>query len=261
MTRARVVYRGRLPPTRLNPRRGRVPGVLAVACWLCALLLSAAWAGEPVLRDPMIPDGEVSCYNVLLRSGMTETSTHRVTVVNADQGAAYEIVTDSKTMLLLRQDLTPIQITRRNDDGTVDWRLLYRGDRVNFVFPGPRRNRVEKVDRNRYDVNAITHVVRGFPFGEREQVKFQLVTMDRTVGVGLKLVGEETVRVPAGEFACYKLRAGLTGIKRRLYTRKIYFWVEKDAPHRMVKQEDEGVTDVARTELISWRVEHGGGDQ
>ena len=196
-----------------------------------------------------------------MREGPHETSTHRVACVQDAAGPAYEITTDSKTMVILQRDLTPLSITRRNDDATVDWRLLYRDDRVVYVFPGPRRNRVEKVERNRYDVNAITHVVRGFPFGEKDEVKFQLVTMDMTVGVGLTLVGEETVRVPAGEFACYKLRAGLTGIKGRLYTRKIYFWIEKAAPHRMVKQEDEGVTDVARTELVSWRIDDGGGDE
>jgi hypothetical protein len=252
---------------RLHPRprpilrRHRLPTGsrgLAALC-VCLAIVSSASAGKPVLRDPGIPDGEISRYNVFLRDGAQEVSTHRVATNQHDRGPAYEIATDTKTMVLLRRDLTPVSITRRNEDASIDWRLLYRDDRVNYVFPGPRRNRVEKVDRNRYDVNAITHVVRGFPFGEEDEVKFQLVTMDRIVGVGFKIVGEEIARVPAGDFPCYKLRAGLTGIKGRLYTRKIYFWVEKAPPHRMVRQEDEGVTDVARTELIEWRVDDEGG--
>ena len=236
---------------------GRVarPRRLAALSLCAAAIASLAWAGDPVLRDPGIPDGEICRYRVFKRDGGEEISTHRIVADGHERGPSYRIATDTKTMVLLRRDLTPVTITRRNEDDSIDWRLLYRDDRVNYIFPGPRRNRVEKVDRNRYDVNAITHVVRGFPFEDEDEVKLQLVTMDRIVGVGFKVVGEEIARVPAGEFPCYKLRAGLTGIKGRLYTRKIYFWVEKDPPHRMVRQEDEGVTDVARTELIEWRVD------
>ncbi len=230
-------------------------GGIAVAV-LCAHLVAAtlALAGGPVLRDPGIPDHEMSVYRVLKRDGVAEHSTHRITCEDHERGPVYRIGTDSTSMVLMRSDLTPVSITRLADDGSVDWRLLYRGDRVNYVFPGPRRNRVEKVDDNRYDVNAIAHVVRGFPFGEKDEVKLKLVTMDRIVGVAFKIVGEETASVPAGDFACYKVRVGLTGMKRRLYKRKIHFWVEKAAPHRMVMQEDEGVTEVARIELVEWRV-------
>ena len=216
--------------------------------------MAPAIAGDPVLRDPGIPSGEMSRYRVLKRDGREEESTHRVACERHDRGAVYRIETDTNSMVLLAADLTPVSITRRAEDGSVDWRLLYGDDRVNYVFPGPRRNRVEKVDHNRYDVNAITHVVRGFPFGKKDEVKFKLVTKDRIVGVGFKVVGEEIVRVPAGEFDCHKVRAGLTGMAGRFYTKKSYFWVEKAAPHRMVMQEDEGVTDNARTELVEWRV-------
>jgi hypothetical protein len=206
-----------------------------------------------VLQDPAIPNGEMSRYRVLKRDGTEEESTHWVTCERHERGPVYRIETDTNSMVLLRSDLTPVSITRRTEDGGVDWRLVYGEDRVNYVFPGPRRNRVEKVDDNRYDVNAITHLVRGFPFGEKDEVKFKLVTMDRIVGVRLKIVGEEAARVPAGEFECYKIQAGLTGMKGRLYRRKSYFWVEKPAPHRMIMQEDEGITDAARVELVEWR--------
>lgn len=230
----------------------------------CAFMCCAAYAGSPSLIDPGIPHMERSVYQLTREDGSVSTSTHLVTLSERNDEKLYLIKTLDKDMLLRRNNLTPISITqwKKDDAGAntneVDWRILYSKDRVNYIFPGPTRNKVEKVDENRYDANAIVHAVRGFPFEKKKEVKVTLVTHDHRLGVYFKIVGRERAEAPVGEFDCYKLQAGLTGWKGRVMTKNIYFWVEAEAPHRLIRQVDEGITDVRLTELAEYEV--GGGE-
>jgi hypothetical protein len=229
-------------------------------CWAAGLLLDIPVFGDrPVLSDPGIPHGEHSVYRLTDKSGRTDTSTHGVTVEGSGPASRYVVRTESTVLELRRADLTPILVEARNAAGTVTMRALYSADRVNLIYPGPKRNKVEKVDANRYDVRAIAFIVRGFPFDREEKVEFTLVTEEHILGVFFRRVGEERVTVPAGAFDCYKLEAGLTGLKGRLFRARIYFWVEKAPPHRFVRQEDEGITDTRLVELVSSVVQPGSG--
>jgi hypothetical protein len=53
--------------------------------------------------------------------------------------------------------------------------------------------------------------------------------------------GEETVKVPAGAFDCYKLKFGLklTGIAKiaAAFVPDMYIWIERAEPHRWIKFE------------------------
>ena len=232
---------------------GALVRLVVGAFFVCVAAL--AHAGRPVLVDPGIPSGERSVYRLTKRDGSRSTSIHFITVESTEDGPVYVIQTESKRMVLRKENLTPISITQRRRDGSVDWKILYSKDRVNFIYPGPKRNKVQKVGENRYDVNPIVHIVRGFPFGKTKKVKFDLVVPDRVLGVALEIEGEERVTVPLGTFDTYRIRIGLTGIKGRVYTKKIRFWVEKASPHRLIRQEDEGITDTRLTELVEYRVE------
>ncbi len=227
---------------------------------VCALICWAAYAGTPALIDPGIPHMERSVYRLTREDGSVSTSTHLVALSEENDEKLYLITTLDKKMILRRNNLTPINITqwKKNDagenTGEVDWEIRYSKDRVHYIFPGPTRNKVEKVDENRYDANAIVHAVRGFPFEKEKEVKVTLVTHDHRLGVGFKIVGRESASAPVGEFDCYKIQAGLTGWKGRVMKKKIYFWVEAEAPHRLIRQEDEGITDVRLTELAEYEI-------
>ena len=238
--------------------RSRSRWARALLAGAVCMLQFASHADSPALIDPGIPNMERSVYRLTKEGGVLSSSIHYVTRVEQDGEPVYQVKTADKTMLLRRRNLTPLRITQwkrpPDEEQPVEWEILYSEDRVNYIFPGPKRNKVEKVDENRYDVNAIVHVVRGFPFGKTDEVKVTLVTHDHRLGVYFKIEGRETVTAPVGEFDCYKLKAGLTGYKGRIYRKNIYFWVEAAAPHRLIRQVDEGITDVRMSELAEYGV-------
>jgi hypothetical protein len=121
----------------------------------------------------------------------------------------------------------------------VEFSIEYSEDRVHFIYPGPKRNVVEKVPEDRYDVHTVLQSVRGFPF-EQQEVKFTLVTPEHPKGVGfyMKIVGSEQIATPAGSFDCYQLEAGVDGLKGRIFRTKFFFWIEKNTPHRLIKNTD-----------------------
>ena len=229
--------------------------IAVVAVILCVGV--SARAGNPVLVDPNVPNGERSVYRLEKADGSISQSIHRISVSQQDGAPVYVIETESKTMVLNKRNLTPIRIEQRLPTGAVDWSIQYSKDRVNFIYPGPTRNKVEQVDENRYDVNPIIHVIRGFPFGKEDKVKLDLVTPDMIVGIFFEVEGEERITCPVGTFNCYRLKAGLTGIKGRVFKKRIVFWVEKAAAHRLIRQEDEGISDTRVTELVEWSVSPG----
>jgi hypothetical protein len=227
---------------------------------LCVALVWAcvARAEAPVLRDPSIPSGEHTVYRLTKHSGTVSTSTHDVRVDRLNNIPVYVVRTNTSRLVLSKSDMTPLVIESLTSSGEVELRLDYSSDRVNFIYPGPRRNRVEKVDANRYDVRSIVYVARALPPTGKLRVELTLVTDEHILGVYFFQSGTERVTVPAGAFDCVVYEAGLTGLKGRLVTKKIRFWVEKVRPYRLVRQEDEGVSDVRLVELLSSTVARGG---
>jgi len=208
-------------------------------------------ADAPVLRDPIIPSGEKSVYRLTKKNGTISTSTHVVTVDQYNKAPVYLVRTETSRLILSKSDMTPLVVESLTPSGEVELRLDYSSDRVNFIYPGPRRNKVEKVDANRYDVRGIVYVARSLPPTEKSRVELTLVTDEHILGVYFERVRTERITVPAGSFDCFVYEAGLTGLKGRMFTKKIRFWVETTRPHRLVRQEDEGVSDVRLVELLS----------
>jgi hypothetical protein len=110
---------------------------------------------------------------------------------------------------------------------------------VHFIYPGPKRNVVEKVPEDRYDVHTVLQSVRGFPFKE-QKAKLTLVTPEHPKGVGfyIKIIDNEQITTPAGSFDCYKLESGVDGLKGKIFKTKFFFWLEKKPPYRLVKNTD-----------------------
>lgn len=228
-------------------RQGQGRSVLCVVLvWTCVVRADA-----PVLRDPTIPSGERSVYRLTKRDGSSSTSTHEVSVERQNNLPVYVVRTGTSRLVLLKANMTPLVVETLAPNGEVELRLEYSGDRVNFIYPGPRRNKVEKVDPNRYDVRGIVYIARALPPTGKSRVVLTLVTEGHLLEVYFAQVGSERVTVPAGTFECLLYEAGLTGIKGKLYPKKIRFWVEKTHPYRLVRQEDDGVSDVRLVELFS----------
>lgn len=82
--------------------------------------------------------------------------------------------------------------------------------------------------------STITVLLRGFPFDSGE--KWEIFALDfsgRHITLTARNAGGERVKVPAGEFDCYKME--LT-VNVPILRPKIYCWLTKAPPHFLVKQ-------------------------
>jgi len=193
---------------------------------------------KPPFIDPKIASGEKSTYEIIENGKVTLTDY----IISRKQNSGkevYVVCTQSYQMVLEASNLRPISIKKANNNGEVEFSIEYSADRVHFIYPGPKRNVVEKVPEDRYDVHTVLLSVRGFPLEQRE-AKITLVTPEHPKGVGsyIKVVGSEQVTTPAGTFDCYQLEAGIDGLLGKIVKTKFFFWLEKNPPYRLIKNTD-----------------------
>ena len=241
-------------------------GILCFIILMSTIFVEHGLAGnKPPFIDPKIPSGEKSTYEVI-EDGETFLADYVVSRKPKDEAVeerseqnsdkeVYIVRTQSFQMILEASDLSPISIKKFKDNGDLDFSIEYSKDRVHFIYPGPKRNVVKEVPEDRYDIYTVLQVVRGFPFGQ-QKVKLTLVMPEHPEGVGfyIKIVGSEQVTTPAGTFDCYQLEAGVDGLLGRIVKTKFFFWLEKNPPHRLIKNTD---SDGKRTvTLVSYKLGH-----
>lgn len=209
----------------------------------------------PPFRDPHFPTLEKSTYEVN-QKGKVHFSIHKISRENLDGQVVYVISTDSQRMVVRTDDLRPISIKQHDDSGQLKYAIEYykhrSEQRVRFIYPGPKRNVVKEIREDSYDVNTILEVIRGYPF-KKEKVKFILVTAEHVVGVYAKIKAEQKITTPLGTFDCYFIETGVSGLKGKVVKTKFLFWVEKEYPHRVIKQKDskgENIITLVRYEVL-----------
>jgi len=193
---------------------------------------------KPPFIDPKITSGEKSTYEVI-EDGKVYSENYTILRQNNSGKEVYIVCAQAYQMKLEASNLRPIYIKKTDDNGGLKFSIEYSEDRVHFVYPGPKRNVVEKVPEDRYDVHTVLQSVRGFPFGQ-EKVKLTLVTPEHPKGVGfyIKIVCSERITTPAGSFDCYQLEAGVDGLLGKIVKKKFFFWLEKRPPYRLIKHAD-----------------------
>ncbi|MBC8229016.1 hypothetical protein H8E77_05635 [bacterium] len=193
---------------------------------------------KPPFIDPKITSGEKSTYEVI-EDGKVYSENYTILRQNNSGKEVYIVCAQGYQMKLEASTLRPIYIEKTDDNGSLKFSIEYSEDRVHFVYPGPKRNVVEKVPEDRYDVHTVLQSVRGFPLGQKE-AKFTLVTPEHPGGVGfyIKIVCSERVTTPAGCFDCYQLEAGVDGLLGKVVKKKFFFWLEKRPPYRLIKHTD-----------------------
>ncbi len=94
-------------------------------------------------------------------------------------------------------------------------------------------------DPGYYDDESLLWLVRGMDLREGYEVSYQNVNAGtgQTFPVDLKVEGQETVRVPAGEFTAWKVRVRTASVTQ-------FVWVEAEGSRRLVKARIEGIEDV-----------------
>ncbi|HIE25652.1 TPA: hypothetical protein EYP66_00015 [Candidatus Poribacteria bacterium] len=212
--------------------------ILFVILMLIIFVESGLARKKPPFIDPKITSGEKSTYEVI-ENGKTFLTSYTIFHQQSNDKDVYIIRAQSYQMILEASDLQPLSIKKTDDNGDLEFSIEYSEDRVHFIYPGPKRNVVEKVPEDRYDVHTVLQSVRGFPFGQ-QKAKFTLVTPEHPKGVGfyIKIIDNEQVTTPAGSFDCYQLEAGVDGLKGKIFKTKFFFWVEKNPPYRLIKNTD-----------------------
>jgi len=201
------------------------------------LALLAPCEAKPPFHDINIPQGEKSTYEIR-EGGTTELTSHVISKEERDGKTVYVIRTESMEMILTPNGMRPILVKKKKKGRELS--IMYNCPRPGRVLfkdfgPAPRyRNKVMKISENSYDFNTMLDVMRCYPF-DREKIKFKLVTKDRVLGVYAKIAGDEKVPTPCGDFDCYLIEGGVSGIKGKIVRKKLLFWVEKEFPHRLVK--------------------------
>jgi hypothetical protein len=244
--------------------------ILCVIILMSVISIENGLAGnKPPFIDPKIASGEKSTYEVIENGEVFLTD---YIVLRKSKGEAvgdpersegeqnsgkevYIVCTQLYQMVLEASNLRPISIKKTNNNGDLEFSIEYSEDRVHFIYPGPKRNVVEKVPEDRYDVHTVLLSIRGFPFEQRE-AKITLVTPEHPKGVGfyIKIVGSEKVTTPAGAFDCYQLEAGVDGLLGKIVKTKFFFWLEKNPPYRLIKNTD---SDGERTvTLVNYELGH-----
>lgn len=150
---------------------------------------------------------------------------------------------DDEMTALVQPDWHPIWVETR-EKGAVPLKIVYGEGLATFERFGKSAKHV-KIHGDSYDSNTLFHFLRGYPFGTTKKVTFNMV-MDGKGGsplgafkMSVQAVDREELQTPAGTFGCYKLEMGVAGIASAFASKfKSHFWFTAQAPHFLVRYED-----------------------
>lgn len=234
-------------------------GSLAVALSSCAgsndRTLSKVFVAPPWTGD------ERNEYNLIDEGGELYGTCVLETDVDAEPGktrlsrlcANEPRYRDDGTVLVDSQTLVPLEAARVRTDAEKNERVaaisVYEPPIVKFTFDD--KGKVRETERDLpeptetspdpgyYDDESLLWLVRGMDLREGYEASYQNVNAGtgQTFPVDLKVEGQETVQVPAGEFTAWKIRVRTASVTQ-------YLWVEADGSRRLVKARIEGIEDV-----------------
>ncbi|MFO7639540.1 MAG: DUF3108 domain-containing protein [bacterium] len=221
---------------------------------LLPVVLLLALAGCPTpevpaglsLDQPDWAESEISQYSVVVDEdtvGQHIVQLHRVEfesvpalnlVIETLSGDEGTVSHDSAWVMLRLADLRPIRSSRSisNPEFTASIEVSYSRDsaRVSALTPaGPESGAIplEPLD---YDNDQVTQLVRALPLEPDTALTFGVVIGiigDKTPAE-LRLVGTETVTVPAGTFDCRRVQLTIAG-------QQVDIWYETEGLRRMVR--------------------------
>ncbi len=144
---------------------------------------------------------------------------------------------DSSAMILHKDNLKPIKslkiITARG--AVLGSEITYADDKatIKAKLPSGEKSITISIGPNSYDNDEITTVLSALDLkaGEEKELSAVVGLSGTSIPVKIKNLGEEKIKVPAGEFDCNKYEMTLVG-------RTIDVWYEKAEAKRMIKYLD-----------------------
>jgi hypothetical protein len=214
----------------------------------CLLVLIPSCATQPwIPRHACWPDQEVSYYNVLRNDTVNGHTVFRISSCSLDARPVYEftcvndawvgdmlLLHDSVAADLTGDSLNPIsgfqvRTSMAHSDTVI---TEYRAGKVVVTSSGSSKQTLN-VPNNTFDASILVMAIRSLEFSPG--AKYTLISLSSfgpwTKPAEVEVLGEDTVKVPAGQFVCWKLMLEFAGYE-------LYLWYEKDAPRRYVRFEN-----------------------
>jgi len=220
---------------------------LAGLALLCLISFSCrrSKANEPwISRHAPWSDGEVSTYDVLKGDTIVGKSVYTIRSAETGGRQVWEIVGvnssesgglhDSIAAALSFDELKSLSSFQVRDaiarlDTVVS---SYAGSKVK-VTARAGQTQTLPISANTFDSSILLMAIRTLDL--RPDAHYLLTSVSSfvpwTKPADVQVLGDETVKVPSGEFACRKLALQIAGMTMNL-------WYERDAPHRYVKFEN-----------------------
>ena len=175
--------------------------------------------GESIVYQT-VDKGKVGTMNIA-----AEKDSHGYHAVYTWEDRMIDIVFDSLTMATRA-------VTKTIGDRTV--LQAVQKEKFEVIFNGHRHAYQEK--GGVYDRHAAEFALRGFDYTEgfATTIRFHVPEF-MVINADVKVVGDEAVTCPVGTIDCWKVEMKP---KVLFISISLYFWIEKDYPHRFVKYSD-----------------------
>ena len=175
-----------------------------------------------------------------------------ISLETKDNQSRYRIVEendtkDEKTVITARaEDWRPISVQVLDKEEKQIATVEYQNDTATFLIPERKLSKTIKLKGDYFDINMLSNLFQAYPFGQQDRIQFYLVMDGRggspvgSFAMYVKEIGRETLSVPAGEYDCYQLEMGISGMVGAFAAKhKYYFWYRAQAPYILVKYADQ----------------------
>lgn len=151
-----------------------------------------------------------------------------------------EKITDELTTLV-KADLKPVTVKRvvSGDEGDLRIEAHYKDGRVAVTYTSPSdlKSREAKASPDIYDNSAALFLWRTIPFAQGYETGYSsiasaLVRNPEKINVSVKVMGKETVAVPAGTFESWRVEIRGGGFQQ-------VAWYDTGPQHRLVKYDNQ----------------------
>ena len=197
------------------------------------------------------PDAVFNYYRV---NPIVQTSENGVAVYKIEQ--TYEPSKITMRAKARVSDWQPLLVQYYDREGKLTGQIRYENNIAAINIPSQKINKSLKLGKDYYDCNLLFFFLRGFPFGEKRRINFNMV-MDGQFGrptgtypMYVKETGREEIKVPAGTFDSFKLEMGVGGVAGIFAGKyKYYLWYTASEPRFLLKYMQAGENDL--NELVA----------
>lgn len=140
--------------------------------------------------------------------------------------------------ILNHDDFTTVEEKRYDVNGKIIESYIRHPDgKINFFHKDKKINLNSTAGNNVYSRYAFLFSLSGFPFEKKDKVVMDVYMFEYGNSLYLRAAykGKETIKVPAGEFLCYKLELAVDGVQGLFAPDKYYLYYTVAAPHHFVR--------------------------